>query len=170
MSTVRQLGVVHVSKLAKQLEKTPPATQGVAYHITHGVRLRSIQKGGLLPGLPGVQYVTGKLFFTTNLKSSINAYGKDIIESIPRQSGHHWLERWSYMYYQGVAVLRMNICDLQSLGYQQVNGYDFSGDKSICPSKIDLFIDGRWEKLTPANLEYSWFWYAIYWATPFLRK
>lgn len=151
--------------LTYRLSEQPQPVVGFAYHVTHGVRLHSIKLSGLVPGKPGVQYKTDSVFFGTNLGSMYSAYGTTIVSPMERKVG-----KCSFVYYQGVAVLRTTQAQLIELGFSKVNGNDWAGSK-VPPSDLELFIDGTWQSLKSVELGFAnACWRALYDATPRVRS
>lgn len=161
-----------ILSLKQRLAGAPVSTPGFAYHVTHGIRLASIRRSGLLPGKPGVQYRTNEVFYGTNLKSLYSAYGTTVVSRMTRYADGRWvtiLGPIGYNYFQGVSVLRTPIAQLQTLGFISKNQDDWSGPK-VPPAYLELFIDNTWKPLQTVELGVAQMcWRAIYHVTPFLR-
>lgn len=155
---------MHILGLRNRLTTKPSATNSFAYHVTHGVRLSSIKRSGLVAGKPGVQYKTNHVFYGTNLHSLYSAYGTTIVSPLERKVGSV-----AYSYFQGVCVLRTSLTRLVQLGFNQANGNDWIGP-GVAPADLELFIDGKWQSLQSVDLGFAHaIWRTLYDVTPFLR-
>lgn len=125
---------------------------GFAHHVTHGVRLRSIAKRGLVAGLLGVQHDSKGNWFSIG-PAKVSTYGTDVVQSVTRR---HLFARFfagGGGYFQGVAVLRASEAYLRcKLGYNPGTEDSLTGTVVVPPDALEVYIDDKWQALSEAVL------------------